>query len=333
MKSSPNLAALIERFFTERLMRQKQVSQHTIASYRDTFRLLLGFVQARLRKPPSSLDLRDLDASLISAFLAQLEKGRSVSARTRNLRLTAIRSFFRFAAFEEPGYSAHIQRVLAIPSKRHDKRLVHFLTRPEIEALLAAPDRTTWLGRRDHALLLLAIQTGLRLSELTGLDRDVVFLGRGAHVRCLGKGRKERCTPLTRHTVAILKAWLKEPCRNGAKALFPNIHGGRLSADAVQYLLAKYVSIARARCPSLKSKRVSPHVLRHSAAMELLQAGVDCSVIALWLGHESVETTQFYLHAHLALKEAALAKLKPVKDKASGRYRPSDQLLEFLNAL
>jgi site-specific recombinase XerD len=179
-------------------------------------------------------------------------------------------------------------------------------------------------------MLLLAIQTGLRLSELIGVDRDAVFLGTGGHVRCLGKGRKERCTPLTRHTVSILKAWLQEPCRNGAKALFPNIHGGRLSADAVQYLLGKYVRIASARCPSLKKKRVSPQVLRHSAATE---AGVDCSVIALWLGHESVETTQIDLHAHLALKEAALAKLRPVKDKTSGRYRPGDQLLEFLNAL
>lgn len=214
-------------------------------------------------------------------------------------------------SFEEPAHSALIQRVLAIPSKRHDKRQVHFLTRPEIEAVLAAPDRTTWLGRRDHTLLLVAAQTGLRLSELTDLDRDAVHLGSGAHVRCVGKGRKQRTTPLTTLARCALQAWLKEPLRKGATALFPNVHGGRLSADSVQSLLGKHVRVAHKSCPSLKAKSVSPHVLRHSAAMELLQAGVDCSVIALWLCHESVETTQTYLHAHLALKEAALAKLKP----------------------
>jgi integrase/recombinase XerD len=241
--------------------------------------------------------------------------------------LTAIRSFFRFVSFEEPAHSALIQRVLAIPSKRHDKRLVPFLTRPEIEAVLAAPDRTTWLGRRDHTLLLVAAQTGLRLSELIDLDRDAVHLGTGAHVRCVGKGRKERCTPLTSLARSALQAWLKEPTRKGAKPLFPTVHGGRLSADSVQSLLAKHVRVAGAGCPSLASKRVSPHVLRHSAAMELLQAGVDCSVIALWLGHESVETTQSYLHAHLALKEAALAKLKPYERGKRPRFRPNDRLL------
>ena len=333
MKSTPILAAMIERFFTERLMRQRRVSSHTIASYRDTFRQLFEFAEVQLHTPPSSLDLRDLDAPLISAFLDELEHRRSVSVRTRNLRLTAIRSFFRFIAFEEPAYSAHIQRVLAIPSKRHDKKLVQFLTRPEIEALLVTPNRATWIGRRDHALLLLAVQSGLRLSELTSLDRSSVILGRGAHIRCVGKGRKERCTPLTRLGVATLRAWLKEPCRNNAQALFPNVHGGRLSADAIQYSLAKHVATASELCPLLKKKRISPHVLRHTAAMELLQAGVDCSVIALWLGHESVQTTQVYLHADLALKEAALAKVKPLNGTTPGRYRPPDQLLEFLNAL
>ncbi|WP_211455435.1 tyrosine-type recombinase/integrase [Collimonas antrihumi] len=333
MKPAPNLPKLIERFFTERLMRQRHVSSHTIESYRDTFRLLLKFAQARLHIPPSNLDLRDLDAPLVSAFLDDLETCRTVSVLTRNLRLTAIRSFFRFTAFEEPAYSAHIQRVLAIPSKRHDKRVVQFLTRPEIEALLAAPDRATWVGRRDHALLLLAVQTGLRLSELIGLDRDAVMFGKGAHVRCLGKGRKERCTPLTGHTIATLQIWFQEPSRNGVQTVFPSIHGDRLSADAVQYLLGKYTAIASARCPSLKTKRVSPHVLRHTAAMELLQAGVDSSIIALWLGHESVETTQVYLHAYLAIKEAALAKIKPLNGRKFDRYHPGDQLLAFLNAL
>jgi integrase/recombinase XerD len=333
MRPDGNLAPLIERYFTERLMRQRNVSANTIVSYRDTFRLLFTFAQAQLRKPPSALALDDLDAAFISEFLEDLETKRGASARTRNLRLTAIRSFFRFASFEEPAYSAHIQRVLAIPGKRHDKREVHFLTRPEIDAILAVPDRSTWLGRRDHALLLLAAQTGLRLSELISLDRDAIRLGAGAHVRCIGKGRKERCTPLASHARVAIQSWLKEPARRGATALFPNVHGGRLSADSVQSLLAKYVSVAGERCPSLKSKRVSPHVLRHSAAMELLQAGVDCSVIALWLGHESIETTQTYLHAHLALKEAALAKLKPYGRGQPTRFRPNDRLLAFLEAL
>ena len=333
MKPLCNVAKLIEHYFTERLMRQRNVSANTIASYRDTFRLLFAFAEVRLRKPPSALSLDDLDAPFIGAFLTDLETKRGAGVRTRNLRLTAIRSFYRFVSFEEPAHSALIQRVLAIPSKRHDKRQVHFLTRPEIEAILAAPDRATWLGRRDHTLLLVAVQTGLRLSELIGLDGKAVQLGAGAHVRCIGKGRKERCTPLTILAQRALQAWLKEPARKGATALFPNMHGGRLSADSVQSLLAKHVQVAGENCPSLKSKRVSPHVLRHSAAMELLQAGVDCSVIALWLGHESIETTQTYLHAHIELKEAALARLKPYERGKATRFRPADRLLAFLEAL
>jgi integrase/recombinase XerD len=332
-KAICNVATLIERYFTDRLMRQRNVSTNTIAAYRDTFRLLFSFAQVRLRKPPSSLSLDDLDAPFIGAFLTDLEVKRGIAIRTRNLRLTAIRSFFRFVSFEEPAHSALIQRVLAIPSKRHDKRRVHFLTRPEIDAILAAVDRTTWLGRRDHTLLLLACQTGLRLSELTSLDRDAVRLGTGAHVRCVGKGRKERCTPLTAVAQRVLQSWLRESPRKGAEALFPNVRGGRLSADSVQSLLAKHVRAASANCPSLVSKRVSPHVLRHTAAMELLQAGVDCSVIALWLGHESLETTQVYLHAHLALKEVALAKLKPYERSKQTRFQPNDRLLAFLEAL
>lgn len=332
MTARPTLAPLVERFFTERLMRQRNASPHTVASYRDTFRLLFTFAQGQLGKAPSALDLRDLDAPLIGRFLDHLETDRSASVRTRNLRLTAIRSFFTFASFEEPEHVAHIQRVLAIPSKRHDRREVQFLTRPEIEALLAAPDRSIWIGRRDHVLLLLGVQTGLRVSELVGLDRDAVVLARGAHVRCLGKGRKERCTPLTPTAVTTLREWLREPSRD-AQALFPGIHGGRLSVDAVQHLIGKYVAMASERMPSLRQKQVSPHVLRHSAAMELLQAGVECSVIALWLGHESVDTTQVYLHAHLALKEAALAKLSPYDGEAADRFQPDDALLAFLDAL
>ena len=332
MKRPPNFPALLESFFTQRLVAQRQASPHTIASYRDTFRLLLNFAQKQRHKPPSSLELSDVDAPLVCAFLDDLEKHRGSKASSRNVRLTAIRSFFRYAAFQEPSQSKYIQRVLAVPSKRQSRPMVNFLLREEIEALLAAPDQRTWNGRRDHALLSLAVQTGLRLSELTSLDRQSIVLNTGAHVRCHGKGRKERCTPLTRQTVATLKAWLKEPARGNTHALFPNLHGGRLSSDAVQYLLGKYVVIARQRCPSLRQKRVTPHCLRHSSAMELLQAGVDTSVIALWLGHESVETTQIYLHAHLALKEAALAKTTPLNGKQA-RFRPPDELLRFLNDL
>jgi integrase/recombinase XerD len=332
MNKMPSFPALLEHFFTQRLMAQRQASPHTIASYRDTFRLLLSFAQTQLHKPPSNLALTDLDAPLIGAFLNDLEKRRGVTARTRNVRLTAIRSFFRYAAYQEPAQSAHIQRVLAIPSKRQNRPLVGFLMRPEIEALLAAPDQLTWMGRRNYALLLLAVQTGLRLSEITSLRREDLVFGTGAHVRCEGKGRKERCTPLAKPTIAVLKAWFKEPARGNAGVLFPNVRGGRLSPDAVQYLLAKHMAVARQRCPSLKQKRVSVHVLRHTAAMELLQAGVDPSVIALWLGHESVATTQIYLNAHLALKEAALAKTTPVNGKVR-RFRAGDQLLQFLSTL
>src|SRR5215510_15068273 len=318
-----SLAPLLERFFTQRLMRQRQASPHTISSYRDTFRLLLKFAQQRLHTPPAQLTFKAIDAPLIVAFLDDLEKHRGLSARSRNLRLTAIHSFFRYAAFEAPAHAAQIQRVLAIPSKRFTRTQVHFLTRPEVEALLAVPDLRTWFGRRDHAFLLVAVQTGLRLSEMTSLHTPDVVLGTGAHIHCVGKGRKERCTPLTKQAVDTLKLWLREPRRSADDILFPSARGTRLSADAVQFLLAKHVAAARQKCPSLKNKRVTPHVLRHSAAMELLQAGVDRSVIALWLGHESIETTQIYLDADLALKEKALAKTAPMaKGKAAGRYRP-----------
>lgn len=332
MRSTPSLAVLLESFFTQRLMRQRQASPHTISSYRDTFRLLLKFAQDQLRKPPSRLSLEDLDAVLIAAFLDELEKSRGIGARSRNLRLTAIRSFFQYAALEAPAQSAHIQRVLAIPSKRYTRALVHFLTRPEVEALLGAPDQRTWSGRRDHAFLLIGVQTGLRLSELTGLERQDVILGTGAHIRVVGKGRKERCVPLTKQAVAVLQAWLREPVKGNGKRLFPNARGGRLSADGVQYLLAKHTTEACKACRSLQQKRVTPHVLRHTMAMELLQAGVDRAVIALWLGHESVETTQIYLEASLTMKEEILAKTTPVEGKP-GRYHPDDQLLAFLRSL
>lgn len=332
MTTLANFPGLLEAFFTDRLMRQRQASPHTIASYRDTFRLLLDFVSLRLKKAPSALSLADLDAPLIGAFLDHLERARGISARTRNVRLAAIHSFFKYAAFQQPAHSALIQRVLAMPSKRYDKSAIEFLSRSEIDALVAAPDQQTWIGRRDRALLLLAVQSGLRVSEQLGLRCQDVALGTGAHVRCRGKGRKERCTPLRKETVMVLRAWLREQNGPPENPLFPNIRGGQLSRDAVEDLLAKHVRTASLRCPSLKQKRVSPHVLRHTAAMDLLQHGVDRSVIALWLGHESVETTQMYLHANLQLKEAALARTAPLNVRA-GRYRPGDRLLAFLNSL
>ncbi len=332
MSAQTSLAPLLERFFTQRLMTQRQVSHHTIASYRDTYRLFLQFAHERKKKAPCELTFSDIDVDLIEAFLADLENGRGICARSRNLRLSAIRSFFRYAAYYEPAHVARIQQILVIPAKRHDRALVGFLSRPEVEALLAAPDLRTWNGRRDHALLWVAFQTGMRLSELTGLRRSDVELSTGAHVRCLGKGRKERCTPLTSQTVKVLKAWIEEPMRGSSDRLFPTVHGQRLSADAVQYLFAKYTAIAREGCVSLRKKHVTPHMARHTAAMELLQAGVDLTVIALWLGHESTKTTQVYLDANLALKETALAKTTPLAGRR-GRFRPDDRMIQFLNNL
>jgi site-specific recombinase XerD len=333
MKNKCDFPGLLERFFTERLLQQKQVSPHTIASYRDTFRYLLRFTEKRLHKPPSQLTLQEIDAPLIAAFLNDLEKSRPISPRTRNLRLTAVRSFFRYAAFEAPAHSHQIQRVLAIPSKRFNRVLIHFLSRAEVDALLAAPDHDTWSGRRDQALLMVAVQTGLRLSELTGLKRQDIVLGTGAHVRCTGKGRKERCTPLTKPTRAVLKNWLNEPEKANTGILFPNAQGVRLSGDGVRYILSKHIATASKTCPSLLRKKVTPHVLRHTMAMELLQAGVDRAVIALWLGHESVETTQIYLHANLALKEKILAKSRSSSDGKLRRYKPDDKLMSFLKTL
>jgi integrase/recombinase XerD len=264
----------------------------------------------------------------VSDFLDQLEAERENTARTRNLRLAAIRSFFRFVALEAPEQSGMIQRVLAIPDKRCLRPLIGFLTCAEVEALLGAVDRKNWLGRRDYALLLVALQTGLRLSELTGLRREDVTLGTGAHIQCIGKGRKQRCTPPSKTTRVVLEAWMKEPWPFASKFLFPSFFsGGRLSADAVQDLVKKQVAVARVKCSSLAKKRVTPHLLRHTAARELLQAGIDRAMIALWLGHESVETTQIYLDANLELKEEILAKTRPIHGKP-GRYRPADHLLQ-----
>lgn len=327
-----HLAGLLARFFTDRLQRQLGASPNTIAAYRDTFRLLLRFAQQHLGKPPSDLLLAEIDAPLVGGFLEHLEKDRGNGGRTRNARVAAIHSFFRFVAFEEPAHGLACQRVLAIPTKRTDRRLVTSLTRPEIEALLAAPDRTTWLGRRDHTLLFLCLQTGLRVSELTGLRCGDIVLTTGAHVRCRGKGRKDRCTPLTRAAVALCRAWLAERAGEPDAPAFPSRRNTRLSRDAVERLVTKYANDASHRCPTIGSKSVTPHVLRHTTAVTLLQAGNDRSVIALWLGHESIETTQIYLDADLTTKERALARTAPLRS-GPGRFHPDDQLLAFLNAL
>lgn len=326
------LAPTLQAFFTDRLGRQRHASPETVAAYRDALRLLVCFAAQQAHKPPSQLDLADLDASLISSFLDHLEHERANSVRTRNARLAAIHSLFRYAALRHPEHAELIQRVLAIPPKRFDRALISFLTRPEAEALLASPDRSTWTGRRDHALLLLAIQTGLRASELIGLTCGDVHLGSGPYVSCRGKGRKDRITPLIASTVAALRAWLAERAGAAADPLFPTRGGRTLSRDAVEHRLAKYVALAAQTCSSLRTKRISVHVLRHTAAMQLLHAGVDASVIALWLGHERVETTQMYLHADLSLKERALARTMPPETKP-GRFRPSDALLAFLESL
>lgn len=330
--ATATFGTLLTRFFTQRLMGQRHASPHTISSYRDTFRLLLQFAHARLKKAPAQLAWNDIDAPLISAFLDDLQTRRKITARSRNIRLTAIRSLFRYAAFELPAQSEQIQRVLAIPNKRCVRKQVDFLTQPEVDALLAAPDPRTWSGCRDHAWLLLALQTGLRLSELTGLTCQDLHLDAGAYVHVLGKGRKERCIPLTKQTVAVLRAWMKHPPRGDGTVLFPNRLGQRMGSTGLQYLLAQHAATAQKACPSLKDKRVSPHKLRHTLAMELLHAGVETTVIALWLGHESVETTQIYLEADLALKERILATTNPMNG-TPGVYRPDDQLLAFLNKL
>ena len=326
------LAPTLQAFFTDRLISERQASPHTIAAYRDTLRLLLNFTAQHTGKQPSMLDIDDLDAPLIGAFLDHLEQERRNSVRTRNARLAAIRSLFRYAALRHPEHAATIGRVLAIPPKRFERALITYLTEPEIDALLAAPDRGTWTGRRDHAMLLLATQTGLRASELTGLRRNDLQLGVGAHISCLGKGRKQRITPLTKQTVAILRTWIAERAGHPDDPLFPTPTGRALSRDAIEHRLAKHAAAATAACPTLAAKRITPHVLRHTAAMRLLHAGIDTAVIALWLGHEQIETTQIYLHADLALKERALAKTTPPNTKP-GRYQPPDTTLAFLEAL
>lgn len=322
----------LEAFFIQRLIAQRRSSPHTIAAYRDTFCLLLGFIEQETGKVPAALRFEDLDAPMIGSFLDHLERARGNGVRTRNARLSAIHSLFRFAALRHPEHAGLIGRVLAIPSKRFERGIVSFLADDEVDSLLQAPDRTSFLGRRDHALLLVAIQTGLRVSELTALTCGDVVLGTGACVHCRGKGRKERATPLTTTTAAVLAAWLKERGGELTDPLFPTRKGAALSRYGVTLLVAKHAQAATEHCPSLTKKKISPHVLRHTAAMRLLHAGIDTSVIALWLGHEGTQTTQIYLHADLSLKERALARTTPIGSQP-GRYRPPDALLAFLEGL
>lgn len=332
MNTVSTLPALLQAFFMDRLMQQRQASPHTISSYRDTFRLLLQYAQQRLGKAPSNLTVPELDTPLLGAFLEHLERERKNSARSRNVRLAAIHSFFRYVALHAPEHSAVAQRVLAMPSKRYIRCPIAFLTSVEVDALLAAPDLTTWSGRRDRALLMLAVQTGLRAAELTSLRCEDIVLGAGAHVRCQGKGRKSRCTPLRKDTVLVLRSWLRERHGQPDEPAFPTTRGAKLSHDALQYMLDKHLPLARRRCPSMKRKRVTPHVLRHTLAMDLLHHGADQTVIALWLGHESPETTSIYLHADMQLKERALAATNS-KKVSIPRYKPSDRVMDFLKGL
>jgi len=326
------LAPTLQAFFTDRLIGQRGASAHTIAGYRDTWRLLLAFAAQRTGKNPCQLDIADLDAPLIAAFLDHLEHGRGKSRRTRNNRLAAIRSLFAWASLRHPEHAATIQRVLAITPKRYQRNLVTYLTSAETEALLAACDTSTWTGRRDHALITLAAQAGLRISELAGLTTSDVILGTGAHVHTIGKGRKERRTPLLPGTVTVLRAWLAERKGQPGDPLFPTSTGRPLSRDAIEQRISIHTGKAARACPSLRSKHVTAHTLRHTCAMNLLQAGNDVAVIALWLGHEQVSTTSIYLHADMTQKERAIARTQPLS-ATPGRYRAPDSLLAFLEAL
>ena len=332
MTHDADFPRLLAMFFTKHLVEQRLASPHTIASYRDTFRMLVRFAQRELGKPPSELRVADIDAEFVAEFLSHLENERGNEARTRNTRLAAIRSFFKHVALHEPHHAALAQRILAMPSKRHARRPVAWLDHDEAAALLDAPDPKTRTGRRDRTLLLVAVRTGLRASELINLRCGDVQVGVGAHLRCHGKGRKERYVPLAKDATSELRAWLKERCGEPGDRVFLNQRGRPLTHDSLDYLLAGHLATARKECPSLRTKHVTPHSLRHTSAMALLQNGIDRSVIALWLGHESVETTYIYLHADLRLKERAMEKTPQFQLKPA-RYRPDDDLLAFLNGL
>lgn len=326
------LAPLLEAFFRDRLIDQRQASPNTVAAYRDAFRLLLVYAREHTGKEPSQLTLQDLDAALIGGFLTWLETDRRASIRTRNARLSAIRAFYRYAAYEAPEHSALIQRVLAIPAKRGEPATLAYLSVPETEALLAAPDTATWTGRRDHALLLVALVTGLRASELTALTRHDVQLGASPYVTCTGKGRKKRLTPLDRQTRDTLKKWLQTQPSTPEAPVFPGPQGRPLTRDAIRKIVARHAATAATTLPELRAKHVTPHTLRHTCAMRMLHAGIDIATIAIWLGHESIRTTQIYLHADLSAKEEALDRTVP-PSTPTGRFKPADELLAVLEAL
>ncbi len=328
-----SLAPLLQGFFTDRLLTQRHASANTIASYRDTITLLLGYVCELKGVAPSAVEISDLDADMITGFLHHLEQVRGNSIRTRNLRLTAIHSLFGYAALRRHENAEVIQRVLAIPTARMQRNIVTWLDPTEADALLAACNQNTRTGRRDYAMFSLAIQTGLRISEIIGLTIADIHTGVGAHVHCLGKGRKERRTPLLPATVAILNGWVSEHGGHADAPLFITSTGRALSRDAIEHRIHHTITVATASCPSLIGKRVTMHTLRHTAAMRLLHAGVDTTVIALWLGHEQIVTTNIYLHADMTLKENAIAKVTPPGITAPGRYHPADAVLAFLQAL
>ena len=326
------LAPTLQSYFTERLIGQRRASPNTIAGYRDTVRLLLGFAAEKTGKRPCDLDVADVDAPLVASFLEHLESDRSNAVATRNNRLAAVHSLFGWAALRHPEHAASIQRVLAIPPKRVERNLVTFLNEEEVDALVGACRRDTWTGRRDHAMIVLFIQTGLRISELASLACADVTLGTGAHVSCIGKGRKLRQTPLVPVTIGVLKTWLAERGGSPPDPLFPTSKGRPLSRDAIERRLSLYVTRAVTTCPSIGSKHVTAHTLRHTCAMSLLRSGVPIEVIALWLGHEQVATANIYLHADMSMKERAIERVRP-PNTTPGRYRPSDPLLAFLEAL
>lgn len=324
--------SLVQDFFCRRLIAQRNASPQTVASYRDTFRLLLHYAETRLGKPPTSLSLADLDAPLVLDFLDHLEKERGNLARSRNARLAAIRSFLHYAALQDPASLPAIERTLAIPIKRFDKPLLGFLSREEMEAVLSAPDASTWSGHRDQVMLATFYNTAARVSEILALRISDAQLDRSASLRIQGKGRKQRLVPLWKSTVNKLKGWMARIAPRPDAPLFPNRDGKPLSRDGIEKRLRVAVEIAAQRCPSLRGRRVSPHTLRHTTAMHLLQSGVDITVIALWLGHESPATTHLYVEADLSMKEQALKRVQEPLGKPL-RYRPTDRLLAFLEAL
>lgn len=324
--------ALVQDFFLRRLIAERGVSARTVESYRDAFELLFGFAEKRTGKPASTLRMADLDAPLVLDFLDYLEAQRGNTARTRNTRLAAVHSFMRYAAIRDPASLPITARVLAIPAKRFDRPVLGYLTREQIAAILAAPDRTTRSGHRDAVLLATAYNTGARVSEITGLRIRDVLLDRQAAVHLHGKGRKERAIPLWRNTATELRGWLSRIDTGPDAPVFPNRSGAPMSRSGVRDRLERAVATAEQQCPSLRGQHISPHTLRHSTAVHLLESGTDLAVIALWLGHSSPAVTHQYLEADLAAKEAVLARLT-APGPTPARFQPGDKLLAFLDAL